>query len=266
MPGIGDECIFVGVIRRVEGEEKRVWSRATDDSHLADVAFESALRGFQLENHSAGDDAALDQALALFAGDGGENFFAVENAGNVGEIDQLVGVEKFGAGSSHVVGVDVVKLIVGSEAEAGGDRNQAFAPKRLNESNIHAGEISNEAEAASHFSNRHRLSEKTLCVGGGNTDRGITFSGDRADKTLVQQPGENHDGGVPRFAVGDAKTGDKFAFDAHALEGFGESTAATVDNENFVSFVGEGGDLLRECAHGRFIFEQSTCELDYGFH
>jgi len=39
-----------------------------------------------------------------------------------------------------------------------------------------------------------------------------------------------------------------------------------MNNENLVAFVGKDGDLPRECAHGRFIFEQSTCELDYGFH
>ena len=39
--------IFVGVIRRVECKEKRVWSRATDDAHLADAAFESALGALQ---------------------------------------------------------------------------------------------------------------------------------------------------------------------------------------------------------------------------
>jgi hypothetical protein len=115
--------LFVGVIRRVKREEKRIGNRATNDTHLTNAAFEGALGGFEFENHATGDDAALNEALALFTGDGGENFVAVKNAGNVGEIDQLIGVEKFGAGSGHVVGVDVVKLVVGAEAEAGGDRN-----------------------------------------------------------------------------------------------------------------------------------------------
>ena len=53
---------------------------------------------------------ALDEALDFFAGDGGEDFFSVEHAGDVGEINQLVGTEKFGASGSHVIGIDVVEL------------------------------------------------------------------------------------------------------------------------------------------------------------
>src|SRR5580700_2975696 len=112
---------------------KRIGRRATDDAHLTDAAFESAFSGFELENHSTGDDAGLDQAFALFAGDGGENFFAVENTSDVSEIDQLVGAEKFSAGGGHVIGVDVVKLVIWTEAQAGSDGNEAFAPERFDE-------------------------------------------------------------------------------------------------------------------------------------
>ena len=86
--------IFGAVFGGVKREKKRIGRRAADDTHLADAAFKSALGGFELENHATGDDAALDEALTFFAGDGGEDFFAVENAGDVGEIDQLVGVRE----------------------------------------------------------------------------------------------------------------------------------------------------------------------------
>ena len=111
---------------------------------------------------------------------------------------------------------------------------------------VHAGEIADEAEAAGYFAMRHGLGKKTLSVGGGDADRGIAFGGDGGGEALVQQPGENHDSGVASFAVGDAKAGDKFAFDAHALEGFGEGAATAMDNENFVAFVGKGSDLARQ--------------------
>ena len=62
------------------------------------------------------------------------------------------------------------------------------------------------------------------------------------------------------------KPGDKFAFDAHALEGFGEGAASAMDNENFVAFEGEGRNLARQRADRGFVFEQSTSELDDGFH
>src|SRR5580693_1434635 len=68
--------IFGGVLGRVKREEKSIGRRAADDAHLTDAAFESALGGFQFENHSTGDDTALHQAFALETGDGGENFLA----------------------------------------------------------------------------------------------------------------------------------------------------------------------------------------------
>jgi hypothetical protein len=39
-----------------------------------------------------------------------------------------------------------------------------------------------------------------------------------------------------------------------------------MDNEDFVAFVGKGSDLASQGAHRGFVFEQSTSELDYGFH
>src|SRR5579863_370116 len=122
-------------------EEKRVRLGATNDADFTNAAFEGALGSFKLENHAAGNDSALNEALDLFASDGGKNLFAVENTSDICEIDQLIGFEKLGAGGSHMVGVDVVQLVVGAEAEAGSDGNEPFAPERFNESVVEAGEI-----------------------------------------------------------------------------------------------------------------------------
>jgi hypothetical protein len=92
----------------VKRQEKGILSRATDNANFADAAFEGALGGLELENHSTGDNAALDEALDFFAGNSGEHFFSIEDTGDVGEINQLVGTKKFGASGGHVIGVDVV--------------------------------------------------------------------------------------------------------------------------------------------------------------
>src|SRR6185437_5594506 len=130
--------VFRAGFRRVKRQEKSIGSPAADDANFADAAFEGALGSFKLENHSAGDNAALDEALDFFAGNGGKDFFSVEDTGDVGEINQLVGTEKFSASGGHVIGVDVVQLIIGTEAEAGSDRNEALAPERFDESIVHA--------------------------------------------------------------------------------------------------------------------------------
>ena len=96
----------------MRSEQQSVRRSAADNANLADAAFDSALGGFQLKNHAAGNDAALDQSFDFLAGDGGENFLTIEDARDIREIDQLIGAEIFGAGRGHVVGVDVVQLIV----------------------------------------------------------------------------------------------------------------------------------------------------------
>lgn len=227
-------------------QEKSIGSRAADDADFADSALKGALGRLELENHSAGNDPAQDEALDLYAGNGGEDPFSVEDTGDVGEINQLVGSEKFSASGGHVIGIDVVQLIIGTEAEAGSDGEETFTPERFDEGVVDASEITDEAKTAGDFIVGHGFSEKTLGIGGGDANRRIAFRRNGGGEALVQQAGENHDGGVARFAVGDAKARDKLAFDAHALEGFGKGAAAAMDNENFVAFEGEGRDLARQ--------------------
>jgi len=43
---------------------------------------------------------AVDEAFDFFAGDGGEDSLPIEHAGNIGEIDQLIGTEIFGAAAA----------------------------------------------------------------------------------------------------------------------------------------------------------------------
>jgi hypothetical protein len=251
---------------RVKRPKKSIGGPAADDTYFADAAFEGALGSFKLENHSTGDNAALDEPLDFFAGNSGKDFFSVEDTGDVGEINQLVGTEKFSASGGHMIGVDVVQLIIGTEAEAGSDGHEVFTPERFDKSVVQACEVTDKTEAAWYFTVGHWLGKKTLGIGSGDANGGIAFRGDGGGKSLVQQSGENHDSGVARIAVGDAQAGDKFAFDAHALQGFGEGAAAAMHNENLVAFEGQGRDLTRQRADRGVVFEQSSSELYDGSH
>ena len=59
----------------------------------------------------------------LFAGNGGENFVAIEDAGDIGEVHEMVCFDEFGAGRGHVIGVDVVEFAVRAQPEARGNWN-----------------------------------------------------------------------------------------------------------------------------------------------
>src|SRR5260221_496276 len=159
---------------------------SANDVHFADPAFEGAFGSFELENHAAGNDTRLHEALNLFPSHGRETLVAVENAGNVGEIDQTLRTEVFGAGGGHVIGIDVVQLIVGPETEARSNGNEAFAPERFDEGIIEAGEIADETEAAFDFVVNHRLGAEAGGIGGGNTDGRRAFGGNGGGKALVQ--------------------------------------------------------------------------------
>src|SRR5208282_16551 len=103
------ERIFVRIHLKKLGIENRSGGIAADDVYLADAALEGALCGFQLQNHAAGDHAGMHEALDLPARDRGEDFFAVQDAGDVREIDEMVGANKFGGGGGHVIGIDIVE-------------------------------------------------------------------------------------------------------------------------------------------------------------
>ena len=60
---------------------------------------------------------------------------------------------------------------------------------------------------------------------------------ERGDQRLVDAAGEDHQGGVAGFGVGDAEAGDELAFFAHLREGAGELHAAAVNDGDLVAVV-----------------------------
>jgi hypothetical protein len=75
---------------------------------FANPGLQSALRRFELEDHAARNHARMNQPVDLFARDGRKDFLTVQHAGNVREVDQMVGFDELRASGGHVVGIDVV--------------------------------------------------------------------------------------------------------------------------------------------------------------
>src|SRR5437016_12894420 len=98
----------------MRSEQQSVRRSAADNADFADAAFDSALGGFQLKNHAAGNDAALEQPFDFLAGDGGENSLTIDVACAVRELEQLICAEIFGAVRGHAVSVGGVRTIAGS--------------------------------------------------------------------------------------------------------------------------------------------------------
>ena len=197
----------------------------------------------------------MHETLDFLASNGGKNFFTVEHSSYIGKINQLIGGDILGAGGSHVIGVDVVELIVRANAEAGSDRQQIFAPERLDERKVQAGEVAHEAEAACDFIVNHWFGTEGLRIGGGNTNCRLPFSGNGGGELLIEQTGEDHDGSVARLLIGDAQAADELALDTHAFERGCEKPAAAVNDKDFMAFTGECGDLASERTNNDIVLE-----------
>ena len=102
---------------------------AADDVNFANPTLEGALGRFQFQNHAAGNDAGLHEVVNLFARDGGEDLIAVQDAGDIGKVNEMVRSNEFGTSGSHMIGIDIVEFTVGAKAKAGCNRNELFPPK-----------------------------------------------------------------------------------------------------------------------------------------
>ncbi len=95
---------------------------------------------------------------------------------------------------------------------------------------------------------------------------GCPASENRQSQFLVQQAAENHNGGVARFAIGDAQAVGKFADNSHARKRGGKNSPATMNYQQLVAGSRQLGDLAREHLHIFLAFEQCACDLDDHSH
>src|SRR5208282_3539463 len=217
---------------------------AADNVNFANAGFKGALGGFEFQNHAAGDYAGLHELVELFAGNGRENFIAIEDAGNIGEVNEMVSLYKLGAGRGHVIGIDVVEFAVGTEAEAWSNRNELLSPKRFEKTHIDAGEIAHIAEAAFDVVVHEGRGRKAGRVRGRDAHSGLAFGGNGGGEPFIQQSGKNHYRDVAGFSIRNPQSGNKLAFDAETFEGGSEKAAAAVNHQDFVALARERGDML----------------------
>ena len=69
---------------------------------------------------------------------------------------------------------------------------------------------------------------------------------DRSGEAFIEQARENHHRGVARFAIRHAQAADETAVDSHALQRRGKNFAAAVHHQQFMSGLGEVGNLPRQ--------------------
>ena len=112
---------------------------AVDDVGLLDAGLEAGQAGLDLGDHPLVDHAPGDQVAAVVGGEAGQEAVGVvavdEDAGGVGQEDELLGLEGHGDGGGGGVGVHVVEaalvVVLGERGEDGDDPGQAEVDDRV---------------------------------------------------------------------------------------------------------------------------------------
>ena len=180
---------------------------------------EGVAAGVQFGEHAAGDDLRFFHGGNLGEGEPAHDV-AVRafDSGHVGEEDEGVGFGADGTRCGHFVGVDVVVLAVEAEGDGGDDGDGAHGPDGFEPLGVHGGDLAYEAEVGVGF---FLARAEDVTVAAGEANGGLAVRADGCDEGLVDAAGEDHDGGVAGFGVGDAEAGDELALLAHLGEGAG---------------------------------------------
>ena len=174
--------------------------------------------------------------------------------------------DKFRAGGSHVIGINVVEFTVGSKPETSCDGKKSFPPERFEQRGVDAGEVADKTEAAFDIVVNQRSGSKAIRVRGADADGRMAGSRNGSCQTLVEQAGKDHDRDVARFAIGNPKSADELALDAEAFERFGKKAPAAVDDKDLVSAFGKSSDMGGKIVDESGFFKQGTRKFDNDFH
>jgi len=135
-----------------------VWEAAVEDVGAAHAAADRGDAGADLRDHAVGDLAGLEELLEALGVDvGDERLLVTEvsvDAGDVGEVDELLGVEGFGDRRGDRVGVDVVGLAALVDPDGSDDRNELFAEEAFEDGGLDAADVADEAEVGDRAARR----------------------------------------------------------------------------------------------------------------
>ena len=130
----------------------------------------------------------LDDILFLMADRAVATFTVTEPFQPFSALDQvtyqLISKQIFGTSCGHMIGVDVIELVVGTEPETSGDGDETAFPQRFEERSVQASEIPDKTETARDFVVNEGLCAKSLCVGCGNPNGWLAGSRNGSGKLL----------------------------------------------------------------------------------
>ena len=234
------------------------------NSYALDAVQESFTAGAELGQHAAGNDGGLGHLGNLIDGEPSE-YLAVRSlyAGDVGKEDQGVGTAGDGAGSGHFVGVNVVVLAIETESHGAEHRHGVELPYGVEQARVAGGNFADEAKVGG---GALFASTEEQAIATGEPYGRLADGSERGDERFVDFAGEDHEGDVAGFSVGDAQAGDELALLAEGFEGAGELHTASVDDGNLISVADEIGDGAGAAFEQSRILQPSATEFNDKLH
>jgi hypothetical protein len=243
---------------------------AVNDVNLADAPGERLEAALDLGDHPGGDRAVGHQPAGLAGGERMNQAFRVvdvpQDAGDVGEDDELVGPHRRGDRGGRGIGIDVELVAVGAEGHRGNHRHLPGVGQVVDRQPIDPGHLADVAEVerlAAGPGERERLAEQH--VGGEEVERhrpAAVFL-EPADQLVVEFGGEDPLDDRQRRLVGVAAALHEPRLDARLVHRPADRLAPPVNHHDPHPQRRHEDDVEQQVAEGVGMLEDAPAELDH---
>ena len=217
----------------------------------------------QLGQHAAADDAVLDQVIRLGdvdAADQGVGLVqAPQNAGDIGQVDQLVRADGAGDGAGCLIRVDVVGIELLVHAQRRDDRQVVLLQQVKEDGRIDVRDLADKADilpVGVFFLDGQKIS--VLAADADGPDAQLR---DHGDQLLADAP-QDHLGDLTGLGVGDAQAVDELRLLAAPGDPAADGLAAAVHDDGLEADQLEQGDVLDNASLQGLIAHGTPAVLD----
>ena len=179
-------------------------------------------------------------------------------AGDVGEVHELLGLQRDRDRAGDGVGVHVVGLAGVVDADGGDHRDELLAGEALDDRRVDALDVAHEAEP--------RVAHRDLDQAGvlaGEADRVRAVLVERGDDLAVDLADERHAHDVDALGVGDPQAVDELGLLAEPAHEVADLRTAAVHDDRVHAHEAHEHDVLREEVRERGIVHRVAAVLDH---
>ncbi len=233
-----------------------------NDADTSNSLPESGYGRTELRFHSTVSGPTRNQVFGLASGQfGNERFVLIQDPLDIGEEYQLVRREAARASNGHLVGVDVVDVVVPAAGDTSDRGKVTLSSQQIENRGIDLIDFTDRPQV---FSQRNGADQTG--VNSGKAHGACTGVIQLGDQMVIDLAREYPQNGIQHFRRGDPESVAKFAFDSVSAEVAAESLASAMDHHGFVAGLNYSGDLLREAPPGCPFLEQGAAKFDQEFH